>query len=131
MARIQGVQKSQAGPMVKLVYRLGPRMMRKLTGREASIGSGMEPIEIWAHKPKRRLHGRRDTAPSYSGRSLHRLQRTPQRLDGSGALASRQQGRDRLHQPHHSEESTLCDVMNDRLVLVRLEGVVRSRFHQI
>jgi alkylhydroperoxidase family enzyme len=52
MARIQGVQKSQAGPMVKLVYRLGPRMMRKLTGREASIGSGIEPMEIWAHKPK-------------------------------------------------------------------------------
>jgi len=38
--------------MVKLVYRLGPRMMRKLTGREASIGSGLEPMEIWAHKPK-------------------------------------------------------------------------------
>ncbi len=52
MARIQGVQRSQAGPMVKLVYRLGPRMMRKLTGREASIGSGLEPMEIWAHKPK-------------------------------------------------------------------------------
>jgi alkylhydroperoxidase family enzyme len=52
MARIQGVQRSQAGPMVKLVYRLGPRMMRKLTGREASIGSGLEPIEIWAYKPK-------------------------------------------------------------------------------
>jgi alkylhydroperoxidase family enzyme len=27
-------------------------MMRKLTGREASIGNGLEPIEIWAHKPK-------------------------------------------------------------------------------
>jgi alkylhydroperoxidase family enzyme len=52
MARIQGVQKSEAGPMVKLVYRLGPRMMRKLTGREASIGGGIEPLEIWAHKPK-------------------------------------------------------------------------------
>jgi alkylhydroperoxidase family enzyme len=52
MARIQGVQKSQAGPMVKLVYRLGPRMMRKLAGREASIGNGLEPMEIWAHKPK-------------------------------------------------------------------------------
>jgi alkylhydroperoxidase family enzyme len=52
MARIQGVQKSQAGLMVKLVYRLGPRMMRKLAGREASIGNGLEPMEIWAHKPK-------------------------------------------------------------------------------
>ena len=52
MARIQGVQRSQAGPMVKLVYRLGPRMMTKLTGREASLGSGLEPMEIWAHRPK-------------------------------------------------------------------------------
>ena len=52
MARIQGVQKNQAGLLVKLVYRFGPRMMRKLTGREASIGNGLEPMEIWAHKPK-------------------------------------------------------------------------------
>ena len=52
MARIQGVPQDQAGPMVKLVYRLGPRTMRKLTGREASIGSGIEPMEVWAHKPK-------------------------------------------------------------------------------
>jgi alkylhydroperoxidase family enzyme len=52
MARIQGVQKSQAGPIVKLIYRLGPRMMKKLTGREASIGNGIEPMEIWAYKPK-------------------------------------------------------------------------------
>jgi len=52
MARIQGVQKNQAGSMVKLFYRLGPRMMRKLTGRQPSTGSGLEPMEIWAHKPK-------------------------------------------------------------------------------
>ena len=52
MARIQGVSKSQAGPMVRLVYRLGPRMMKKLTGREPQTGSGLEPMEIWAHQPK-------------------------------------------------------------------------------
>ena len=52
MARIHGVRRSEAGPVVKLVYRLGPRMMRKLTGREASIGNGLEPMEIWAHQPK-------------------------------------------------------------------------------
>jgi AhpD family alkylhydroperoxidase len=27
-------------------------MMRKLTGREPQIGSGLEPMEIWAHQPK-------------------------------------------------------------------------------
>ena len=52
MARIEGVSKRKAGPMVRLVYRFGPKMMKKLTGREPQIGSGMEPMEIWAHQPK-------------------------------------------------------------------------------
>jgi alkylhydroperoxidase family enzyme len=52
MARIQGVPRSQAGPTVKLAYRFGPRMMRKLTGRGPAKGSGIEPIEVWAHQPK-------------------------------------------------------------------------------
>src|SRR3984885_12409719 len=52
MARIQGVPKSQAGPMVKLAYRFGPRMMKKMTGRDPRTGSGLEPIEVWAHQPK-------------------------------------------------------------------------------
>ena len=52
MARINGVSKSKAGPMVRLVYRLGPGMTKKLTGRKPQTGSGMEPIEIWAHQPK-------------------------------------------------------------------------------
>jgi AhpD family alkylhydroperoxidase len=52
MARVQGVSKRKAGPMVRLVYRLGPRMMKKLTGREPQTGSGMEPMEIWAYQPK-------------------------------------------------------------------------------
>jgi alkylhydroperoxidase family enzyme len=52
VARIQGVPKSKAGPVVKLVYRFGPRMMKKLTGRDPQAGSGLEPFEIWAHQPK-------------------------------------------------------------------------------
>jgi AhpD family alkylhydroperoxidase len=52
MARIQGVPRSQASPMVKLAYRFGPRMMKKLTGREPSHGSGIEPMEVWAYQPK-------------------------------------------------------------------------------
>ena len=52
MARISGVPKSQAGPVVKLVYRFGPRMMRKMTGRDPQTGSGLEPMEIWALQPK-------------------------------------------------------------------------------
>jgi 4-carboxymuconolactone decarboxylase len=52
MARIQGVSHEEAGPMVKLVYRFMRRGMKKLTGRAAAHGSGIEPIEIWAHQPK-------------------------------------------------------------------------------
>jgi hypothetical protein len=63
MARIEGVPRSKAGPMVKLIYRLGPGMMKKMTGRRPQTGSGIEPIEIWAHQPKMMLGmGRFNTA---------------------------------------------------------------------
>lgn len=52
MARIQGVARDDAGPVVRLAYRFGPRMMRKLAGREPQDGSGLEPMEIWAHQPR-------------------------------------------------------------------------------
>src|SRR5262249_50613026 len=52
MARIQGVPQNQAGPVVKLVYRFMRRGTKKLTGRDAAHGSGIEPIEIWAYQPK-------------------------------------------------------------------------------
>jgi alkylhydroperoxidase family enzyme len=52
MTRIEGVPQDQAGPMVKLVYRFMRRGMKKLTGREPAHGSGIEPVEIWAHQPK-------------------------------------------------------------------------------
>jgi AhpD family alkylhydroperoxidase len=52
MARVQGVSKSKASPVVKIVYRFGPKMMKKLTGRAPHNGSGIEPIEIWAYQPK-------------------------------------------------------------------------------
>jgi len=52
MARIEGVAPHQAGPVVKLVYRFMRRGTKKLTGRDAAHGDGIEPIEIWAHQPK-------------------------------------------------------------------------------
>jgi alkylhydroperoxidase family enzyme len=52
MARIQGVPQDQAGPVVKLVYRFMRRGMKKLTGRAPTHGTGIEPVEIWAHQPK-------------------------------------------------------------------------------
>jgi AhpD family alkylhydroperoxidase len=52
MARIQGVQQGQAGPVVKLVYWFMRRGMNQMTGRQPANGSGIEPVEIWAHRPK-------------------------------------------------------------------------------
>jgi len=52
MARIQGVPQDQASPIVKIVYRFMRKGMKKMTGREAAHGSGIEPVEIWAHQPK-------------------------------------------------------------------------------
>ena len=52
MARIQGVPQDQAGPIVKLVYQFMRKGMKKLTGRAPARGSGIEPVEIWAHQPK-------------------------------------------------------------------------------
>lgn len=52
MARIQGVRRDQSGPMVKLVYWFMRRGMKKMTGRAPAHGSGIEPVEVWAHRPK-------------------------------------------------------------------------------
>jgi alkylhydroperoxidase family enzyme len=52
MARIRGVAPERAGPIVKLVYRFMRKGTKKMTGREAAQGSGIEPLEIWAHQPK-------------------------------------------------------------------------------
>jgi AhpD family alkylhydroperoxidase len=52
VARIEGVPKSKAGPMVRLAYWLMPKAFKKMTGREARYGAGIEPVTIWAHQPK-------------------------------------------------------------------------------
>ena len=52
MARMQGVSQQQAGPVIKLVFWFMRRGMKKLTGRDATQGSGIEPVEIWAIQPK-------------------------------------------------------------------------------
>ena len=52
MARIQGVGQEQAGPVIKLVYGFMRKGMKKMTGRDAAHGSGIEPLEVWARHPK-------------------------------------------------------------------------------
>ena len=56
------------------------------------------------------------------------LQRTPQGLESSRPFALRQQRRGGLHQPHPAEELTLSDVMDNRLLVVRLEEVLGPGF---
>jgi alkylhydroperoxidase family enzyme len=52
MARIEGVKPEQAGPMVKLVYRFMRRGMHTLTGGDPARGTGIEPVELWARRPR-------------------------------------------------------------------------------
>jgi alkylhydroperoxidase family enzyme len=53
MARINGVQQADAGLKVKLVYWFMRKGMVKMTGRLPAAGrSGIEPIELWARRPK-------------------------------------------------------------------------------
>jgi AhpD family alkylhydroperoxidase len=52
MARITGVPEDKAGPMTKLTYFFMRRGMKKLTGRDPALGSGIEPAVIWAVRPK-------------------------------------------------------------------------------
>lgn len=70
MARMQGVPKSEASPMVRMAYRFGPRMARKLTGRPPARGSGIEPIGLWAHQPKMMMGMGRFNQAVRKGRSV-------------------------------------------------------------
>jgi AhpD family alkylhydroperoxidase len=70
VARIRGVPKSKASPMVTMAYRFGPRMMRKLAGREPQSGSGLEPMEIWAYQPKMMMGMGRFNQAVRKGRSV-------------------------------------------------------------
>jgi AhpD family alkylhydroperoxidase len=38
--------------MTRIVYVLMRRGMKKMTGRAPARGSGIEPVEVWAHQPK-------------------------------------------------------------------------------
>jgi AhpD family alkylhydroperoxidase len=49
MTRIQGVPDGEAGPLVRLIYRVARRRAKQIAaGREMSL----EPLEIYAHAPR-------------------------------------------------------------------------------
>jgi AhpD family alkylhydroperoxidase len=50
MPRIEGVPRSKAGPLVRLVYRLARRKSRQIAGADRDVK--LEPIEIYAHAPR-------------------------------------------------------------------------------
>jgi AhpD family alkylhydroperoxidase len=50
MTRIEGVPRSKAGPLVRLVYRLARRKSREIAGADRELR--IEPIEIYAHAPR-------------------------------------------------------------------------------
>jgi AhpD family alkylhydroperoxidase len=83
MARVQGVSKRNAGPMVRLIYRFGPRMTRKLTGREPQKGSGIEPMEIWAYQPKMMMGMGRFNQAVRKGKSIDERLRNLVELKGA------------------------------------------------
>jgi alkylhydroperoxidase family enzyme len=70
MARIEGVPKNQASLMTKLVYRFGPKMMIKLTGRAPHTGTGLEPMTIWAYSPKMMMAMGKFNGPMRKGTSV-------------------------------------------------------------
>lgn len=75
MARIEGVSRKQASPITKVVYRLGPRMTKKLTGREPQTGTGLEPIRVWAHSPRMMVAMGRFSGTMRKGKTVsHRIQ---------------------------------------------------------
>jgi alkylhydroperoxidase family enzyme len=83
MARIEGVPKSEASLMVKLVYRFGPRAMRKLTGNDPQTGSGIEPIELWALQPKMMMGMGRFNQAVRSGKTVSERIRNLVELKGA------------------------------------------------
>lgn len=86
MARIEGVSRKDASPMTKIMYRMGPRMMRKLTGREPQNGDGMEPFRIWAHSPKMMMAMGRFNGSMRKGKTVSERIRNLVELKGSAMI---------------------------------------------
>ncbi|HST54834.1 MAG TPA: carboxymuconolactone decarboxylase family protein [Solirubrobacteraceae bacterium] len=72
MTRIQGVSRSQAGPLLRLTYRVARRKTAKLTQRETE--RMIEPVEVFGHVPKLLYGwGALETAHEKVNRVEHRL----------------------------------------------------------
>jgi AhpD family alkylhydroperoxidase len=75
MARITGVPQDKAGPMMRVIFFFMRRGMKKMTGREPARGTGIEPVEVWAVRPKMLTGMGRFQGAVRKGRAVdHRLQ---------------------------------------------------------
>ncbi|MGO9319352.1 MAG: carboxymuconolactone decarboxylase family protein [Solirubrobacteraceae bacterium] len=50
MTRIEGVPRSKAGPLVRLIYRMTRRKAKQIAGADRELR--IEPVEIYAHLPR-------------------------------------------------------------------------------
>ena len=72
--------------MIKLVYRFMRKGTRDLTGRAAARGSGIEPVEIWAHRPKMLTGMGRVQGAVRKGRSVDERLKNLMELKGSAMI---------------------------------------------
>jgi AhpD family alkylhydroperoxidase len=138
MARIDGLSKRKAGPMVRLVYRLGPRMLKKLTGRDPQTGSGIEPMEIWAYQPKMMTAMGKFNQAVRKGKSVDERLRNLIELKGAqmigcefcvdlGSQICRNSGfsdEELLALPHYRQSNLFSD--RDKLALDYTVGTMRT-----
>jgi len=60
--------------MAKLVYTFMPKGMKKLTGRDPQLGTGIEPLTVWAYSPKMMMAMGKFNGPMRKGKTV------PQRI---------------------------------------------------
>ncbi len=86
MARIEGVSRKQASPMTRLAYRFGPKMMRKMTGRDPQMSDGLEPFRIWAYSPKMMMAMGKFNGPMRKGKTVSQRIQSLVELKGAAMI---------------------------------------------
>jgi hypothetical protein len=86
MARIEGLGRKQASPMTRLAYRFGPKMMRKMTGRDPQTSDGLEPFRIWAYSPKMMMAMGKFNGPMRKGKAVSQRIQNLVELKGAGMI---------------------------------------------
>jgi AhpD family alkylhydroperoxidase len=59
-----------------MIYRFGPRMVKKMTGRAPQTGDGLESVEIWAYQPKMMMAAFKCRQAAEKGKSVEERLKT-------------------------------------------------------